>query len=243
MQPGVVGRLLVQAPVEAGGDVGELRMQVFPFAHALRGQELTLTPAPERRAGQRRAFSLVGAPQIQQGDEIRALVRPCRMPLVRRLLRIRGALARILQRQHSGERQHLGERAAAGRRHQHPRDARIHGQPRHLPTDGRDAAFLVDRLEFLQQPVAVVDEARVRRVEERKIRAVTEAEDRHLQDDACQVRAQHLRRRLLGAIDEVLLRVQAQAQAVANPSAAAASLVGAGLRDGFHRQALDLGAR
>ncbi len=96
--------------------------------------------------------------------------------------------------------------------------------------------------QFLQQPDAVRDVARVRRVDEREVGHVTQVERGHPQDDRGQVGAQDLRVGERGPGGEVLLGVQPDAHAVRGPAAAARALAGRCLRDPLDGQPLHLGA-
>ncbi len=82
----------------------------------------------------------------------------------------------------------------------------------------------------------------VRRVDEGELLDLAEAGRGHLQDDGGEVRAEDLRVRELRAGVEVVLAVEADADAVGGAAAAALALVGAGLRDRLDGEALDLGA-
>ena len=104
-------------------------------------------------------------------------------------------------------------------------------------------SLLVERAQLLQQQHAVADLAAVGRVREREALDLAEPERRHLQDHAGEARAQDLGVREPRALGEVLLGVQADADAVAEAPAAALALVGRGLRDRFDGQPLHLQAR
>ena len=80
-------------------------------------------------------------------------------------------------------------------------------------------------------------------VDEREGRDVAEAEVGHLQDHRREVGALDLRVGELRTGEEVLLRVQADGDAVGHAAAPARTLVGAGLAHRLDGQALDLRAR
>ena len=101
----------------------------------------------------------------------------------------------------------------------------------------------VERAELVQQRDAVADLAAVGRVEEREVLDLAEAERLHLQDHRGEARAQDLGIGERGARGEVLLGVQADADAVGLAPAAALALVGRGPRDRLDRQPLDLQPR
>jgi len=93
-----------------------------------------------------------------------------------------------------------------------------------------------------QEPDPVGDLPGVGRVDEGEPGHVAEPEARHLEDDRREVGAQDLGVGELGPPLEVLLGVQADADAVGEPTAAAGPLGGARLADGLDREALHLGA-
>ena len=96
------------------------------------------------------------------------------------------------------------------------------------------------RAELLEQEVSVADRSPVGWLEEREIGDVAEADVRHLEDDRRQVRAQDLRLGELGPISELVLLVQADADAGSDAAASTCPLIGRRLRDRFDRQTLDL---
>ena len=98
----------------------------------------------------------------------------------------------------------------------------------------------LERAELVQQGDAVADRPRVGRIEERERGHVAEAERGHLQDDRGQVRAQDLRLGELRPGGEVVLAVQADADAGGDAPAATGTLVGRRLRDRLDRQSLHL---
>ncbi len=97
-----------------------------------------------------------------------------------------------------------------------------------------------DRGQFLEQQVAVADGGRVRRFDEREGGDVAEPDRRHLQDDRRQVGAQDLRFGELRAGVEVLLAVEADADAGSDAPAPPGALVRRRLRHRLDRQALHL---
>ncbi|GAA3301218.1 hypothetical protein GCM10020295_43960 [Streptomyces cinereospinus] len=153
----------------------------------------------------------------------------------------------VLDGQGGGYDHDLADAAVAVGLQDHPGQARVDRELGELAAGVREALARVllggvQRAELLEQLDAVADVAVVRRVDEGELLDVAEAGGGHLQDDARQVRPQDLRVRELRPGEEVLLAVQADADAVAGPAAAALALVGAGLGDRLDGQALHLGA-
>ena len=155
------------------------------------------------------------------------------------------AFARVLDGQRGGDHHDLGGAAVALALEDHPGQPGVDrelGQPpaqRGEPLR-RVGLGRVERAQLVQQVHAVGDVAPVRRVDERERRDVAEPDRRHLEDDRGQVGPQDLRVGELGAGVEVLLVVEADADAVGGTPAAALALVGAGLRDRLDRQPLHL---
>src|SRR5690606_15360785 len=82
--------------------------------------------------------------------------------------------------------------------------------------------------------------ARLRRIEERKVLDVAERERLHAQDDPGERGAEQLRIAEARPRREVVLAVEAEADAVGDAAAASGPLVGGGLRDALDLQLLDL---
>ena len=126
---------------------------------------------------------------------------------------------------------------------QDAREPRIHRQRGHLPAESRDAPLAIHRAEFLQQSIAVVEQARVGRVEKRELLRTAEAECSHLQHQAREVRAQQFGLGVAWPREVVVLGIEPDADALAFAAATAATLVRTRLRHGLDRQPLELGAR
>ena len=164
------------------------------------------------------------------------------MGLVGGLLAVGRPLAHILHRQGAGDDQHLLQAALFGAFEHHAAEARVHRQTRQLAAQRGQLAVAADRRELLQQGVAVADGLAVRRLDEGEGVDLAQAQVEHLQDHRGQVGTQDLRVGEFGATEEVLLAVQADADARLDPPATALALVGAGLGHRLDGQALDLGA-
>ena len=95
----------------------------------------------------------------------------------------------------------------------------------------------------MQQPIAVVERARVGRIDERKILRLAQAIGGQPQQQRGEIRAQYFRFGEGGARLEVGLRVQPHAEPRPEPPAAALALVGAGARNRLDGQALQAIAR
>ncbi len=172
------------------------------------------------------------------------LVGVARVRLVGLRLLLGGPLAQVLDRQRGGDHDHLVDAAEPVGLEHHPAQPRVDRQRREPAAERRQLApGLVERAELVQQRDAVADLAAVRRVEEREVLDVAEVERRHLQDHRGEARAQDLGVGEARALGEVLLGVEADADAVGDAPAAALALVGGGLRDRLDRQPLDLQPR
>ena len=164
------------------------------------------------------------------------------MGLVGRLLTLRWALARVLDRHGAGDDQHFLQTAQLGRFQQHAAHARVHRQAGKLAAQRRELAVAVYRREFLQQVETVADGLAIRRFDKREIGDLAQAQVQHLQDHSSEVGAQDLRVGKFRAPDKVFFAVQAHANTRLNPAATAFTLVGAGLGNRLDGQTLHFGA-
>ena len=103
----------------------------------------------------------------------------------RALLLLR-SFARVLHGQSGGNDQHLVQAAAIAGSDDHARDARVERQLGQALTDGRQHIVVVERIQLLQQLVAIGDRPRRRRFEEGEFLNVAELQAFHAQDDASQ---------------------------------------------------------
>ena len=229
-----VGLALAGAPrgvqPRALGRLSELLVQVLPLADPQVVQELRLAHPAESAAGQGFLLLLKVPPEVQVCGEVGVLVGE---PLVRRvgqLLPLEGALPRVLDAHRRHDDEDLAQAAEPVGLEQHPPESRVDRQLRQpFPVCGqlpsRFTPFGVggrlDGPQLLQQPDAVGDLPGVRRVEEREARDVAQPETRHLEDDRGEVGAEDLGVGELRPREVVLLGVQADADAVGEPPAAA----------------------
>jgi hypothetical protein len=167
---------------------------------------------------------------LQHGDEVGTLVGELRVLLAGSLGLVGRPLARVLDAQERDQRQAFLEAAGAAGLDQDARETRVHRQCRHLAAEPGDAAIAVDGAEFLQQPVAVVEQPRVGWIEERKVVGAAERERRHLQDEAREVGAQDLRFGIARPCEVIVLGIEADADTLALAPAPPATLVGARAR-------------
>ena len=107
-------------------------------------------------------------PQLQECHEIRALICEQRVRLIGLLAPVRRAFARVLHRQRRGNHHDLTQTAGLGGRNQHATNPRIHRQARQTVAEPRNAMPAVDGGQFLEQLVAVADQARIGRIDERE---------------------------------------------------------------------------
>ncbi len=240
---------LVFLPAVLGAQHMQLGVHVAPLAHAHVRQEMLLAPGL-LLAARFVALDLVPRlPQMQVPQELRALVllaaaKPC-MRLVGRARAVLRALARILHRQRGGDHQQLGEAAAVARSEDHAADLGVERQLAEFAADRRQLARLVvgDRAEFGQQRIAVADQARAGRIDEGEVLDRAQLQRLHAQDHAGERGAQDLGIGMRRPPGEVVLVVEAEADAVHHPAAAAGALLRSRLRDLLDLQLLDLVAR
>ena len=166
-------------------------MRVQPLAHTHPRYIMLLAPFTQLTGGQRLLFPVVRLPQIQIKNKIGILVAEQRMFFVRRLLLVHRAVAHILHRQRGNNYQHLTQRAFFFRLQQHARQFRVDWQPRQLPAGMGQAVMLIDCAQFIQQFIAIVNQAAFRRFDKGKVIDVSKPLVFHLQNH----------RRQAGALD------------------------------------------
>ncbi len=165
------------------------------------------------------------------------------MALVRGLEPAGGSLARVLDAQKGGDYQALRQAPEPRRLDDDPSEPRVDRQPRHTLAEARDAPLAIDRRQLREETIAVVEQAPVRRIDERELFGCAEPERRHLQNQAREIGAMNLRLGVLGPLSEVGLGVQPDADTLAFAAATSLALIGAGARDRLDRQPLQLGPR
>ncbi len=145
-------------------------------------------------------------------------------------------------RQRAGDHQHLGKRrrSRASRIMRPTRGSS--GSCASSPPIGGELVVVVHRAQLVEQLVAVGDRAARRRIDEGKVLHHAQVQRLHAQDHAGQRRAQDFRVGEARRGREVLLVVEADADAVGHAAAAAGALVGRRLADRLHQQLLHLAA-
>ena len=236
-------RGLAAAPAQFVAQQLQLAVQLAPLAHAQEAEEMLLAPTAQLGLGEFLVGLLVGVPQFEDADELRARVGEQRMRVVGGGALVGRTLARILDAQERGDRDRLAQAAVLVGGHQHARQLHVHRQARHGPAGGGELALLVDRAEFGQLLPAVGDGAAVGRLQERERLDIAQAQRQHAQDHAGQRGAADFRVGVLRPRFEIGLAVQPVASAFADAAAAALALVGAGLADRFDVQPVELAAR
>ena len=219
----------------------ELPVQVAPLAQAHVGQEAVAAELSELAIGLLVLERIVEeAPQLDQPEELGALVGERGVRAVRRLGLLHRPLARIPDREPGGDDQHLGETALVPSRNDHARQAGVDRQLGEAHADRREPPLAVHRTQFGEQAVAVGDRARRRGFDEREILHLAQLERLHAQNHARQRRAQDLRVGEGGPRLVIILAVEADAHSAHHPATTTGALVGRGARDLFHLQHLDL---
>ncbi|MDX6690909.1 MAG: hypothetical protein QOG15_2366, partial [Solirubrobacteraceae bacterium] len=188
------------------------------------------------------------APEVEKGEEVRGFVLEARVVLIGLPALVGGSHARVLNRQRRRDHDHLvGAAEPVGLEHHAPH-ARVDRQLREAAAELRQPLamvlrFEIERPELVQQQLAVSDLTAVGRIEEAEVLDLAEPQRLHLQDHGGERRAQDLGIGECGALREVLLGVQADADAIRRAPAAAGALVRGGLRDRLDRQTLHLQTR
>ena len=179
-------------------------------------------------------------PQLQVAEKLRAFVVELLVRGIGGLRVFDRPVAHVLHAEGAGDDQDFGQRLAVARFEDHAADTRVERQTRQLAADRREFVEIVDRAEFGEQLVTVGDGAFRWWFQERKVLDRAEVQRLHPQDHAGQRRTHDFRVAELRALAEILLVVQADADAVADTPAAPGTLVRRGLADRLDQQLLDL---
>ena len=169
MQCFITGILRIGRPIHLGGDHAQLAMQFFPFTHAHRRKKLVAAPTPQGATRTGCPFLLIRAPDFQQRDKVAVRVGELGVFRICSRLGILGSFTRVLHGQHRCQHQHLAQCGTPLGLDQHASKARVHRKPRQLTPQWCDLAVIVHCLQLLQQAVAIVNLARVWRVDEREV--------------------------------------------------------------------------
>ncbi|MBV6408575.1 MAG: hypothetical protein EFKGCFLK_02172 [Rhodocyclaceae bacterium] len=125
-------RLFVLAPAVFPGERVQLGVHLAPLAHAEITQEVPAAPVALLALRLVRPDLIEGLPQIQPGEEFRALLllvaAPFGVGLVGRAGLLGRPLARVLHRQRGGDDEHLAQAMAVARGEDHAGDARVERQ-------------------------------------------------------------------------------------------------------------------
>ena len=185
----------VLADLELRGHLAQLPREVAPFAHAHIGKEMLAAGVVELSVGFLvHEGRIEETPQVDELLEIGLLVTELLVSAVRCFALVLRPVARVLDRESRGGDHHLGEAMEFAGSEQQPADARIHRQSRELLAQGRQCAVLVDGAQLEELPVAVLDLAGRRRLDEGKFGDGPQLERRHAQDHASERSAQDLGR-------------------------------------------------
>ena len=237
----VGGWNLILLPVVFGCEAMQLLVDVAPLAHA-QSREKVFVASLNQLALRFLVFyrALVPIPQLEPGKEFGFLVGKLLVCGVGRSLAFLRPLARILNGQCGGDHQHLAQTALFSRGNDHARHARIKRHLRQLLPDRCQRAIVSHRAKFEQELVAVTDCLGRRCFDERETLDIADAQSLHAQDHACQRGAKNLRIGIRRTQAELLLVIQANANAGGDAPASAGTLVGRRLGDLLDLQLLDL---
>jgi hypothetical protein len=154
------------------------------------------------------------------------------------------AVARVLHAQPRGEDEHVVQAALVAPGEDHPPDPRVDGQAGEVAADVGELALVVDRAELAERVVAVADELRESGGSTKGNRSGRPS----LSAPICSTTLARLVRWISGGVNssrllEVVLAVEAVADAGPDAPAPALALVRRRLADRLDVEALDLGAR
>ena len=239
----------VQLPLVLGHHREQLAVDVAPFTHAADVDEVLSQQLLVLSVGQLVGVTLPAPrikqplPQGQVTRELALFVVELRMLLVGLGLGLHRPIAHVLHRQGRGHHQHLAKRAATARLQDHAAHPRIQRQAGQFAADVGQLVGLVHRPQLAQKLVAVGDGAPLGRLQEGELLHRPQAQRLHAQDHAGQRGAQDLGVGKARTACEIFLVVQADADAIGHPPAAARALVGGGLADRLDQQLFDLAAK
>lgn len=165
------------------------------------------------------------------------------MRLVGLGLQLHRPVPHILHAQGRGNHQHLVECLARTRLENHPANPWVQRQPSQLLAGSGQLIGIVHRTQLCQQLVAIGNGAARRALQKRKLFHLSQAQGFHAQNHPGERAAQNLRVGKAWPAVKVFLVVQADADAVGYPAAAASPLVGRRLADRLHQQLLHLAAK
>ena len=157
------------------------------------------------------------------------------MRFIRLLLFFEGAFARVLHLQRRRDDEDFREAMLIACGPDDARDAWIDWQSSELSPEVRQLVTVVHGPEFKQCFVAVSNRVRLRRFKERELFNRSQSVHLRLQDHVGEVRPQNLGSRESLAAGVVLFRIETDANARPQPSAAPRPLIGRRPRDRFNR--------
>ena len=223
-------------------DLHDLTVDVMPFRHPHIGEEIVAAILALLGFGQMPLLFLEVLPELQQRDEIGLFVLEAGMLLVGMGGLVDGPFARIGHAQRGHDDGDFGQAMLVGAGQQHAPQPGVDRQLAQLAAQFGQVIPLIQRVDLLQGAQPVPDQTRVGRLDKRKAADVAQLQRVHLQDDGSEIGAKDFRIGKLGAIDEILLGIQANGDTRPDTSATAGALVGAGPGDFFNRQPLQLAA-
>ena len=237
--------------VQAPAHLSQLPVKVMPLPHAQEGHVLLLAGLAQGPVGWLLVLREEAVPDVQGGQEVAGGVLVAGMDPVGLLAFLLRALARVLQGEEGHDHQNGGQGVWGGvlaGLQDHSAQTDVDGdpgQPSSQVGQPDEALPSGDGLQLGQLPQTVADRTGVGRIDEAEVGDVLgrmgHAYREHVQDDRAQGGAQDLRIGELGTGVIVVLGIQTDGDAVGHTSAAACTLIGRGLGDGFDGQALDLG--
>ena len=167
---------------------------------------------------------------------------PLAVFLIGRLLFFRRPFAHILSAERGGNNQHFAQRLTLLGFQQHPANARVNRQARHFAAKFGHVAPFGNGFQLLQQGKTVFNKTFVRRINKGEILQPAQLQLQHLQNNGGQVGALDFRLGKCRPVKEIAFIVQADANTWRGAATTTGTLVGAGLGNGLHRQALHFAA-
>ena len=179
-------------------------------------------------------------PQLQRADKLAFLVIELGLHLIGLGLLFQRTVAHVLHAQRGSDHQRLVQRTTGIRFQQNAADAGVQRQTRQRPTHISQLIRPVHRSQFVEQLVAIGNRLGTRRFQERKALHFAQMQRLHAQNHSRQRGTQDLGIGKARPAVEILLVIQADADAVGDAAAAACTLVSRRLADRLHQQLLHL---
>ncbi len=218
-------RLLAQIFAEG---VAELLPDIAPFLHAGEGEEVRFAELSQPIARSARGFWR-GVPDLEQRDEVGLRRGEGFVRGAGEFAFFFGAFARIGDAKTGGDDEQFRQGFFSACLQQHATQGGIQRQAGEFAAKRRELVRFVEGAELVEQIVASANGGADGRIDKGEVFDLAELVGLHAQDDFGEVRALNLRHGEAVPLLKILLRVQADADAVLHAASTASTLIGAAL--------------